>query len=81
MMMQNWNGPSQVAAAEDAYVAAEMERLQLVCNRSRMNKGEYLRALAAAWLASVDALEILTLLRNAEAVERMREAAEELEAA
>ncbi|MFL6738100.1 MAG: hypothetical protein ACJ8FJ_02795 [Sphingomicrobium sp.] len=81
MMMQNWDGPSQVAAAEDAYVAAEMERLQLVCNRSRMNKGEYLRALAAAWLASVDALEILTSLRNAEAVERLREAAEELEAA
>lgn len=80
-MMQNWDGPSQVAAAEDAYVAAEMERLQLVCNRSRMNKGEYLRALAAAWLPSVDALEILTSLRNAEAVERLREAAEELEAA
>jgi hypothetical protein len=81
MMMQNWNGPSQVAAAEDAYVAAEMERLQLICNRSRMDKGEYLRALGEAWLTSVDALEILTSLRNAEAAAKLREAAEKLEAA
>jgi hypothetical protein len=81
MMMQNWTGPSRVAAAEDAYVTAEMERLQLICNRSRMDKDEYLRALGTAWLSSVDALEILTSLRNAEAAERLREAAEKLEAA
>jgi hypothetical protein len=79
--MMMWNGPSQVAPAEDAYVAAEMERLQLICNRSRMDKDEYLRALGAAWLSSVNALEILTSLRNAEAAARLLEAAEKLEAA
>jgi len=81
LMMQDWTGSSRVAAAEDAYVAAEMERLQLICNRSRMDKDEYLRALGTAWFTSVDALEILTSLRNAEAAERLREAAEKLEAA
>jgi len=81
MMMQDWTGPSRVAAAEDAYVAAEMERLQLICNRSRMDKDEYLRALGTAWFTSIDALEILTSLRNAGAAERLREAAEKLEAA
>ena len=75
-MMQNWEGPSQLVAAEEVYVAAEMDRLQLVCNRRHMEKGEYLGALGAAWLRSVDALEILTALRNAELATKLREAAE-----
>ena len=74
--MQNWKGPSQLTAAEEAYGAAEMDRLQLVCNRRQMEKDEYQGALSAAWLRSVDALEILTALRNAESVTRLREAAE-----
>jgi hypothetical protein len=65
-----------LAAAEKAYVAAELERLQLVCDRNRMDRSDYLRDLSAAWLRSVDALEILTALRNAEASARLMAAAE-----
>lgn len=74
--MEKWKRSSQLVAAEQEYVAAEMERLRLVCGRKRMAKYEYLRALSAAWLRSVDALEIVTALRNAEVASRLKEAAE-----
>jgi len=81
ILMDNWKRSSQLAAAEQEYVTAEMERLQLVCERNRMAKHEYVRALSAAWLRSVDALEIVTALRSAEAAARLNQAAEGLEPA
>lgn len=77
--MQSWSSSAQLAAAEETYVAAEMERLNLICRRTRLEPKEYQRELSAAWARSVDALEALTVLRNAEAAERLREAAQELE--
>ena len=79
--MQGWNSSAQVTAAEEAYVATEMERLDLICRRDRMEPDEYRRQLSAAWLRSVDALEALTVLRNAEASARLARAAEALEPA
>lgn len=72
---------SALAAAEDAYVAAETERVRLVCDRNRMDRADYFRELSAAWLRSADTLEALTALRHAAASTRLREAAERLEAA
>jgi hypothetical protein len=63
----------------DRNEAAEMDRPQLVCNRRQMKKDEYLRALNAAWLRSVDALEIPTALRTPKAVTDLREATEYLD--
>ena len=79
--MQSWSSSAQLAAAEEAYVAAEMERLDLICRRNRLEPDEYRLQLSAAWLHSVDALEALTALRNAEASARLRHAAEQLEPA
>ena len=72
---------SQLSGAEQAYVAAEMERLRLVCARNRMDQAEYLRELGAAWLRSADALEILTALKEADVAARLQAAAEERELA
>lgn len=77
--MWKWKRSSQLAAAEQAYVDAEIGRLRLICERNRMAKQDYQRELSAAWLRTVDALEILTVLRNAEAVERLQLASEEPE--
>ena len=79
--MQSWNSSAQLAAAEESYVAAEMERLQLICRRNRLDPQDYQRELSAAWVRSVEALEALTALRNAELAARLREAAQELEPA
>lgn len=79
--MENGKRCSQLAAAEQEYVDAEMDRLRLVCERHQMAKYEYVRALGAAWLRSVDALEVVTALRSAEAAARLNEAAEGLEPA
>lgn len=73
--MSKWMGQSQLAAAERAYVDAEIDRLRLVCERNRMDKGEYHRQLGAAWLRSVDALETLTALRGAQVAARLYQAA------
>ena len=79
--MHGWNSSAHLAAAEEAYVAAEMERLDLICRRNRLEPDEHRRQLSAAWLHSVDALEALTALRNAEASARLTRAAQELEPA
>ena len=79
--MQGWNSSAHLAVAEEAYVAAEMERLDLICRRNRLESDEYWRRLSAAWLRSEDALEALTALRNAEASARLTRAAQELEPA
>ena len=73
------NRSLQLAAAEDAYVASEMERLALICRRNRMDVGEYGDALAAAWSRSIEALETLTALRTADAAEKLRAAVLKLE--
>jgi hypothetical protein len=77
MSIWKWTPSSRLAAAEQAYVEAEFERLNLVIERNRMEKHEYQRKLSAAWLRTVDALEILTALRNAEAVQRLNKKAAE----
>ena len=77
--MFNWTGQSQLAAAERAYVDAEIDRLRLICERKRMENNEYQRRLSAAWLRSVDALETLTVLRGAQAAARLLQAASEEE--
>ena len=79
--MHGWNSSALLVAAEEAYVAAEMERLDLICRRNRLEPDKYWRQLSAAWLHSVDALEALTALRNAEASARLTRAAQELELA
>jgi len=77
--MWKWMGLSQLAAAEQAYIDAEFERLRLVCERKRMDKREYQRRLSVAWLRSADALEILTALRGAQLTARLHPAADEAE--
>ena len=79
--MQSWDRSAEIAAAEKAYVAAEMERLDLICRRDRMERENYLNELNAAWLRSADALEALTALRNAETAARLRRAVQEASAA
>ena len=77
--MFNWTGQSQLAAAERAYVDAEIDRLRLICERNRMEKSEYQRQLSVAWLKSVNALETLTALRGAQATARLFQVANEEE--
>ena len=79
--MWTWKQSSQLAAAEHAYVEAELDRLRLVCERKRMDKIQFYRQLSAAWLRSVDALETLTALRSAEVTARLQKAAEDSEPA
>ena len=77
--MSKWMGQPQLAAAEQAYVDAEIDRLRLICERNRMEKVNYQRQLSAAWLRSVDALETLTALRGAQVAARLYQAAGEEE--
>jgi len=77
--MSKWTGLPQLAAAERAYVDAEIDRLRLICERNRLEKGDYQRQLSAAWLRSVDALETLTALRGAQVAARLYQAAGEEE--
>jgi len=79
--MFDWNSKAELAAAEKAYVAAEMDRLRLVCQRRQMKQDHYRRALDEAWLRSVEALETLVALRNAESVARLNQASKVLETA
>jgi len=74
--MWKWTGLPQLAAAESAYVDAEIDRLRLICERKRMETGEYHRQLSAAWLRSADALETLTALRGAHVAARLHLAAD-----
>lgn len=77
--MSKWTGQPQLAAAERAYVDAEIDRLRLICERNRMERSDYHRQLNAAWLRSVDALETLTALRGAQVAARLYQAAGERE--
>ena len=77
--MSKWTGQPQLAAAERAYVDAEIDRLRLVCERNRMETREYQRHLSAAWLRSAAALETLTALRGAQVAARLCQAADEEE--
>ena len=75
-MMFSGKRSDQLAAAEEAYAEAEMARVKLVCERNRLDGLEYKRALSAAWLRSMDALEMLITLKNAETAALLQEAAE-----
>lgn len=79
--MWTWERAPQLAAAEQAYVDAEMGRLRLTCQRNDMDRDEYKRQLADAWQRSVQALEILTALKNADEAARLFEAADKAQPA